>query len=132
MEELLMVSTPHLKYEQLICQLRKRPGLIPIDIDKQRLVWFDVGTTPLIKSKFYYSTSDLLSSQNQAELFTTDMEVLSSEDILANHIYPTGFIFHMGKCGSTLLAKALAQSDRNIVIAEAPPGDKIWEHFTNN
>ncbi|PXW54769.1 hypothetical protein BY998_12017 [Methylobacterium sp. B4] len=34
---------------------------------------------------------------------------------------PSGFIFHMTRCGSTLAAQILAASPRNIVISEAAP-----------
>jgi hypothetical protein len=36
-------------------------------------------------------------------------------------IGPDGFIFHMSRCGSTLIAQMLAASKRNVVISEAPP-----------
>lgn len=36
---------------------------------------------------------------------------------------PHGFIFHMSRCGSTLVAQMLARSPRNIVISEAAPID---------
>lgn len=38
---------------------------------------------------------------------------------------PSGFIFHMSRCGSTLLAQVLATIPKNIVIAEAPAIDAI-------
>jgi hypothetical protein len=38
---------------------------------------------------------------------------------------PSGFIFHMSRCGSTLVAQMLAASPANIVIAEAPPLDAV-------
>ena len=40
-------------------------------------------------------------------------------------IPPTGFIFHMSRCGSTLVAQMLASLSRNIVVSEAPPIDAI-------
>ena len=36
---------------------------------------------------------------------------------------PQGFIFHMSRCGSTLVAQMLARSRRNIVVSEAAPID---------
>jgi hypothetical protein len=36
---------------------------------------------------------------------------------------PSGFIFHMSRCGSTLASQMLAQSPRHIVISEAAPID---------
>ena len=38
---------------------------------------------------------------------------------------PTGFIFHMSRCGSTLAAQMLAASPANVVISEAPPIDAV-------
>lgn len=38
---------------------------------------------------------------------------------------PSGFIFHMSRCGSTLMSRMLAASPRNIVIAEASPIDGV-------
>jgi gluconate kinase len=38
---------------------------------------------------------------------------------------PTGFIFHMSRCGSTLVAQMLASIEKNIVISEAPPIDSV-------
>jgi hypothetical protein len=38
---------------------------------------------------------------------------------------PTGFIFHMSRCGSTLLSQMLAAALENIVLSEAGPIDDI-------
>lgn len=36
---------------------------------------------------------------------------------------PTGFIFHMSRCGSTLISRALAALPRVVAVSEAPPID---------
>ncbi|MFP5260735.1 MAG: sulfotransferase family protein [Blastocatellia bacterium] len=38
---------------------------------------------------------------------------------------PTGFIFHLSRCGSTLISQMLAALPRNVVISEAPPVDAV-------
>jgi hypothetical protein len=38
---------------------------------------------------------------------------------------PKGFIFHMSRCGSTLVSQMLASLPRNIVLSEAPPIDAV-------
>jgi hypothetical protein len=38
---------------------------------------------------------------------------------------PQGFIFHMSRCGSTLVSQMLASLPRNIVLSEAPPIDAV-------
>ena len=40
-------------------------------------------------------------------------------------LVPDGFIFHMSRCGSTLVSQMLAALPQNIVISEAPPVDAI-------
>ena len=38
---------------------------------------------------------------------------------------PTGFIFHMSRCGSTLVSQTFAALESSVVISEAPPIDHI-------
>lgn len=40
---------------------------------------------------------------------------------------PRGFLFHMSRCGSTLLAQMLAASDKNVVASEPPPLDSVLQ-----
>lgn len=119
----------NISHDQIVCEIHRRPGLIPIDIDEEngKLVWFDVGDHQLVESYFFVSTKSLISKQEQPTLFTTEIHTLESDDILADFVYPTGFIFHMGRCGSTVLSKALARSSHNLVISEAPPHYLIWK-----
>jgi hypothetical protein len=41
------------------------------------------------------------------------------------HLQPSGFIFHMSRCGSTLVSQMLAALESNIVVAEASPLDGV-------
>jgi hypothetical protein len=40
-------------------------------------------------------------------------------------IRPSGFIFHLSRCGSTLISQELASSTKNIVLSEAEPIDSV-------
>jgi len=51
------------------------------------------------------------------------MELLKANDITS--LKPQAFVFHVSRCGSTLLSQALAQSEDCISIAEAPLLDEI-------
>lgn len=55
----------------------------------------------------------------------TPVEVLEEIQAAHPHVPPTGFIFHMSRCGSTLISQMLAALPRNIVISEAGPVDSI-------
>jgi gluconate kinase len=45
---------------------------------------------------------------------------------------PNGFIFHMSRCGSTLVARMLAALTQNIVLSEPPPVDSVLRSNTKN
>jgi hypothetical protein len=38
---------------------------------------------------------------------------------------PSGFVFHLSRCGSTLISQMLAADPRNVVVSEAAPIDSI-------
>ena len=47
---------------------------------------------------------------------------------IAPQLPPAGFVFHLSRCGSTLLAQVLAASPRHRVLSEAPPIDQLLAH----
>ena len=55
----------------------------------------------------------------------TPLEGLAEWQTLRPGLPPSGFIFHMSRCGSTLVAQMLAALPQNIVISEAPPIDAV-------
>src|SRR3546814_4361537 len=50
------------------------------------------------------------------ESFSSDFAILQDDRILADPLLPSGFLFHISRCGSTLTGKALARSPRHVVI----------------
>jgi hypothetical protein len=55
----------------------------------------------------------------------TSIEVLRDLYEERRGLEPAGFIFHISRCGSTLMAQMLAALERNIVISEARPIDQV-------
>ncbi len=55
----------------------------------------------------------------------TPIDVLSQVAEADPGVRPTGFIFHMSRCGSTLVSQMLAALPQNIVISEAGPIDSV-------
>lgn len=43
------------------------------------------------------------------------------------HLQPSGFIFHMSRCGSTLVSQMLAAVESNIVVSEASPIEGVMQ-----
>lgn len=66
--------------------------------------------------------------QNPFSLLFRDQTTMEELCELVEHqpgLPPTGFIFHMSRCGSTLVSQMLAALDSSIVISEAPPIDQV-------
>ncbi len=124
-----------LQTEPAIEVIRKNPGIIPVAITAEhRVVWLDVGDYPFREWKFRYATQNLIEKKGLGNCFTTDIQLLAREDLtLDDHQNPAGFIFHMSKCGSTLLAKILDQPDTQMIVKEATPlHENLWQYLTND
>jgi len=62
----------------------------------------------------------------------TPIEVLEEWHELRPGLKPTGFIFHMSRCGSTLVSRMLTAVPSNVVISEARPIDStLRAQFTS-
>src|SRR5580765_1142235 len=124
----------YLSKEELIRKLSICCGLIPVDLDvpKRELIWRDLGQFHNYEGFFRtsletFSQLRALGKQKEVdEFYRTDLEVLESDEILTEYIYPTAFIFHAGRCGSTLLSKSIARSRSNLVFGEAEAHNRIW------
>ena len=86
--------------------------------------WCYAGSTRLTQPFFNDSVSGLL-RRPFSLLFRhqTSFDLLRELYETRPGLQPTGFIFHMSRCGSTLVSQMLAAVERNIVISEAPPID---------
>lgn len=55
----------------------------------------------------------------------TPLDTLAELQAVDPGLPPTGFVFHMSRCGSTLVAQMLAALPQSIVISEAGPVDAV-------
>lgn len=55
----------------------------------------------------------------------TSIEALEKLQAISPGLAPTGFIFHLSRCGSTLISQMLAALPQNLMIAEAGPINAI-------
>lgn len=100
--------------------------------DSQPMVdWGHLGTRRFTEPFFAQTINGCV--QHPADLlFRHQTRLDELGDIAATQptVRPTGFIFHMSRCGSTLLSQMLAAAPENIVLSEAPPIDEILRaHF---
>jgi hypothetical protein len=64
--------------------------------------------------------------------YRTTLDEFAARARLDEALAPDGLIFHMSRCGSTLVAQMLAAVSRNLVISEAPPLDTIVQLCRNS
>jgi hypothetical protein len=111
-----------------------RPGLIPVQIDplQRTALWMDLNGYHCYEGSFRRSLAAYTAMRAGARRPSDPWQCLSSLDFLsstantADCIAPTGFIFHAGRCGSTLLAKVMARSLEHLVFGEGGPHNQIW------
>jgi hypothetical protein len=62
---------------------------------------------------------------NRLLRYVTSIEKLAAWLDRHPHLQPSGFIFHMSRCGSTLVSQMLATLSANLVVSEASPIDTV-------
>ncbi|MYA77637.1 MAG: sulfotransferase [Gemmatimonadetes bacterium] len=113
--------------EEVKALLDSQRGLLPLELhcDNREITWFDFGDMHLRETFLEISAEERLSQHADALTVVTDFDVLETPDLYVDALAPSGFIFHVGRCGSTLLAKVLSSLDRHIVIKEAEPVQQL-------
>ncbi len=117
-------------------QLQNTPGLVPVAVNPagSALVYFaDIGTAPLREWKHIYTVKHLVEAGLMGGYFCTDLDILEHEGLPADGILPQGLIFHVSRCGSTLLTKVLARSPANLTINQGGPlQEGFWAAVTDH
>src|SRR5712664_3250040 len=96
-------------------------GYIPVDIDasKQpvRVKWINTGKEILDQN--FFDENNLHSTlRYNSNLIENSLSDLLTIPAVVDRIRPGGFIFHMSRCGSTLLGNMFSQLNKNMVFYE--------------
>lgn len=89
--------------------------------------WLDLGKERMIHP-FFDETIQVCRCRQKER---SRLESVSNADFLSvaceglSTLTPSAFIFHVSRCGSTLLSQAFSAPEENIVIAEAPLLDEV-------
>lgn len=88
--------------------------------------WAYFGERPL-RDPFFEGDvrACLFAPFNRLFRHVTPIETLAAWLKTRPHLEPSGFIFHMSRCGSTLVSQMLAALPSNIVVSEASPIDTV-------
>jgi len=106
------------------------PGWLPVSLapglDGRNVVeWIYFGGTALDQPFFDMSARQArIRPFNRLCCWRQDLDsFIAGAPELEPETAPQGLVFHMSRCGSTLVAQMLAASPRNVVLSEAPPID---------
>jgi hypothetical protein len=90
------------------------------------IAWAHFAGVRLTASFFEVPLREALSRPfNRAFPYRMTLDDFVGRAELHDALQPSGFIFHMSRCGSTLVSQMLAALSQNIVVSEAPPLDTI-------
>jgi len=130
------ITDRHLDRAAALRLIAENRGVVPIAVDPAgsgTIYWADFGEHTLREWQFTYTVKHLAESGAIRIAFTTGFDILEEEAVGSDGIQPSGFIFHISRCGSTLLAKALARLDSNVVINQGGPLQRgFWARLTDD
>lgn len=104
-------------------------GWFPVAIatDTESVWWRDMGEKRFTESFF----QDSLADQAHAQRRVCHTPIASLGELCngIRSITPTAFIFHVSRCGSTLLTQLLASLEQCVVMSEPPVLDAFFRHY---
>lgn len=105
-------------------------GWLPVNIlsvgEQLCVDWAYFGARALSDPFFEISARHAMSRPlNRFARHRTRLADLAKAAAQIDTIRPSGFVFHMSRCGSTLVAQMLASDPDNIVVSEASPLDTV-------
>jgi len=114
----------HLEIDEAVARIRDNRGLVPIAIDPKgpgRIIWADLGRYPFREWQFVYTIRHLVKAGGIQEGFTSGVEILDLPELFDDSLIPSALIFHVSRCGSTLVAKALSRPQGHMMISQGGP-----------
>lgn len=126
----------HVETGEAVRLLKELPGLVPLAIDHRdggRILWGDLGQHAFREWQYIFTVSHLARAGKIETAFTTTLDILDDDSQFSDSLVPSGFIFHISRCGSTLSAKALARPDGHMMISQGGPLQRgFWAAITDD
>lgn len=108
-------------------------GWIPYHIDFNssplRCKWLYVGKKAFTEPFFHETTAQCRIFEENRNPIYTSLEELIDNASRFDSLVPTAFIFHISRCGSTLLTQSLSLAEQNIVVSEPPILDDVLRNL---
>lgn len=91
--------------------------------------WMDFGTKYLTEPFFHMTLECLRGSSTPAPEKVTSIDLFLEAANATPTIVPSAVIFHVSRCGSTLLTRVLKAGEPVVALSEAPVLDPFFEPF---
>lgn len=97
-------------------------NVLPLSLspDGQMIYWRDVGECDFARAFFHTELESYEQVHGEGADYETSRSFVEQSNTGIESIKPTAFIFHMSRCGSTLLANAMAANEQIVVMSEPP------------
>lgn len=109
-------------------------GWIPFYLQRGRVNWGYMGRQRFVEPFFQDTVQKLINRHPFNRLFRRDtgLEILQ-ERLLSHPGLPLrGIVFHLSRCGSTLVAQSLAALPESVVLSEPAPIDTLLQWLSEN
>jgi hypothetical protein len=117
------VNYPH--YDLTVGVYDLSTALMPVSLNftgwSTEIIWIERDNISLTEPFFGQTVARLRTRSPPARLWKSDLRWLIDTGYKSMLIRPDGFIFHISRCGSTLISNVLRDHENSIVISEAPP-----------
>jgi hypothetical protein len=101
--------------------VERESGFLPVSLSEDgRVGWRDVGSCPFDHALFEWSLESWDPAYAERPTATTGLDLFARSELPFETLPPAAFVFHMSRCGSSLLVRALGQSHRLVVMSEVP------------
>lgn len=90
--------------------------------------WLHLGEQRFLEPFFDETLTKCLAlpANSQRQRAWSSLDFLADAVETVDTLEPTAFIFHVSRCGSTLLTQWLSLLDRHVVVPECPLIDEVW------
>lgn len=110
------------------------PGLVPLEVDlrEKTIIWGDIGRFRLRQALYDWGLRECHDSVGIRSILRAPLNVLEEDSLISDALTPSGFIFHMSRCGSSVVAKALSHGENNLMISEPEPLNQVLFFLSEN
>ena len=107
------------------------PYQLDFQADELLCKWLFVSDKTFTEPFFHKTTARCRVYEENQQLFKSVSTLSGMRDFAQNlpNLAPTAFIFHVSRCGSTLLAQLLSLDNRHIVLSEPPILDDVMRNI---